>query len=98
MSKLQSTCLALVFAAATTGAFAQSTGGSMSSSSGSTASGSGSTSSGSGAMSSSKPMSASQTAQMKKCQAMSHDAMAKSASCTKMAKMHPEMMQGDAGH
>lgn len=37
-------------------------------------------------------MSASQMRSMKKCQAMTSDMMAKNKSCTKMMKMHPEMM------
>jgi hypothetical protein len=36
-------------------------------------------------------MSKSEMAQMRKCQAMTPEAMAKSKSCQKMAKMHPEM-------
>jgi hypothetical protein len=41
-----------------------------------------------------KKMSKSQMAQMQKCQAMTPEMMQKSKSCTKMAKMHPEMMSG----
>ena len=39
-------------------------------------------------------MSASEMKKMKACQAMPQDAMMKNARCTKMMKMHPEMMQG----
>lgn len=31
---------------------------------------------------------------MTKCNAMSHDMMMKNAGCTKMMKMHPDMMKG----
>ena len=31
---------------------------------------------------------------MTKCQAMDHDMMMKNAGCTKMMKMHPDMMKG----
>ena len=31
---------------------------------------------------------------MAKCNAMSHEKMMKNASCTKMMKMHPDMMKG----
>ena len=37
-------------------------------------------------------MTAAQTRQMKKCQAMTSDMMAKNKTCAKMMKMHPEMM------
>ena len=40
-------------------------------------------------------MSAMEMKKMKKCNAMSHDAMMKSASCMKMMKAHPDMMHGD---
>ncbi len=40
-------------------------------------------------------MSAADTKKMNSCQAMTHDAMMKSASCKKMMKMHPDMMSND---
>ncbi|HEX7855122.1 MAG TPA: hypothetical protein VF503_15645 [Sphingobium sp.] len=40
-------------------------------------------------------MSAADTKKMDQCNAMSHDAMMKSASCKKMMKMHPDSMKSD---
>ncbi len=43
----------------------------------------------------SQKMSASDMKAMKKCQGMSHDMMMKSSKCTKMMKMHPDMMNNN---
>ncbi len=40
-------------------------------------------------------MSAADTKKMNACQAMTHDAMMKSATCKKMMKMHPDMVKSD---
>ena len=40
-------------------------------------------------------MSAAETRRMNKCQAMSHEHMMRSATCRRMAKMHPDMMKHD---
>ena len=41
-------------------------------------------------------MSKADTKKMKMCSAMPHDKMMKNAGCTKMMKMHPEMMKHDS--